>query len=54
MDFVRQAEKDVKQKENTTLTIFKDLYKQAKQKVSKLLHSTKYKFFTERITLLTY
>ena len=33
------------------LTIFKDLYRQAKHKVSKRVHSAKCKFFTERIAL---
>ena len=36
---------------NTKLTIFKDLYRQAKYKVSKLVHSAKCKFYTERIAL---
>ena len=36
---------------NTKLTIFKDLYRQAKHKVSKLVHSSKCKFYTERIAL---
>ena len=36
---------------NTKLTIFKDLYRQAKHKVSKLVHSAKCKFYTERIAL---
>ena len=34
---------------NTKLTIFKELYRQAKHKVSKLVHTTKCKFYTERI-----
>ena len=33
------------------LTIFKDLYRQAKHKVSKLVHTVKCKFYTERIAL---
>ena len=33
------------------LTIFKDLYGQAKHKVSKLVHTAKCKFYTERIAL---
>ena len=41
----RQAER------KTKLTIFKDLYRQAKHKVSKLVHSAKCKFYTERIAL---
>ena len=36
---------------NTKLTIFKDFYRQAKHKVSKLVHSAKCKFYTERIAL---
>ena len=36
---------------NTKLTIFKDLYRQAKLKVSKLVHTAKCKFYTERIAL---
>ena len=44
----RQAERKWR---NTKLTIFKDLYGQAKHKVSKLVHTTKCKFYTERIAL---
>ena len=33
------------------LTIFKDLYRQAMHKVSKLVHTAKCKFHTERISL---
>ena len=36
---------------NTKLTIFKDMYGQAKHKVSKLVHAAKCKFYTERIAL---
>ena len=36
---------------NTKLPIFKDLYGQAKHKVSKLVHTAKCKFYTERIAL---
>ena len=36
---------------NTKLTIFKDLYRQARHNVSKLVHSAKCKFYTERIAL---
>ena len=42
----RQAERKWR---NTKLTIFKDMYRQAKHKVSKLVHSAKCKFYTERI-----
>ena len=44
----RQAERKWR---NTKLTIFKDLYRQAKHKVSKLVHTAKCKFYTERIVL---
>ena len=44
----RQAERKWR---NTKLAIFKDLYRQAKHKVSKLVHSAKCKFYTERIAL---
>ena len=36
---------------NTKLTIFKDLYRQAKHKASILVHSAKCKFYTERIAM---
>ena len=35
---------------NTKLTIFKDLYRQARHKVSKLVHSAIHQFYTESIT----
>ena len=44
----RQAERKWR---NIKLTIFKDLYRQAKHKVSKLVHSAKCKSYTERIAL---
>ena len=44
----RQAERKWR---NTKLTIFMDLYGQAKHMVSKLVHTTKLKFYTERIAL---
>ena len=44
----RQAERKWR---NTKLTIFKDLYGQAKHKVSKLVHTAKCKFYTEKIAL---
>ena len=44
----RQAESKWR---NTKLTIFKDLYGQAKYKVSKLVHTAKCKFYTEGIAL---
>ena len=44
----RQAERKWR---NTKLTIFKDLYGQAKHKVSKLVHTAKCKSYTERIAL---
>ena len=36
---------------NTKLTIYKDLYRQEKHKVSKHVHTAKCKFYTERIAL---
>ena len=45
---IRQAEKKWR---NTKLNIFEDLYRQAKHKVSKLVHSAKCKFGTEGIAL---
>ena len=44
----RQAERKWR---NTKLTIFKDLYRQAKHKVSKLVHTARCKYYTERIAL---
>ena len=44
----RQAERKWR---NTKLTIFKDLYRQARHKVSKLVHTAKCKIYTERIAL---
>ena len=44
----RQAERKWR---NTKLTIFKNLYRQAKHKVSKHVHTANRKFCTERITL---
>ena len=44
----RQAERKWR---NTNLTIFKDLYRQAKHNVSKLVYTAKCKFYTERIAL---
>ena len=44
----RQAERKWR---NTKLTIFKDLYRQSKHKVSKLVNTAKCKFYTERIAL---
>ena len=44
----RQAERKWR---NTKLTIFTDLYRQARHKVSKLVHTAKCKFYTERIAL---
>ena len=42
----RQAERKWR---NTKLTIFKDLYRQAKHKVSKLVHTAKCKLCTEKL-----
>ena len=44
----RQAERKWR---NTKLTIFKYLYRQARHKVSNLVHSAKCRFYTERIAL---
>ena len=44
----RQAERKWR---NTKLTIFKDLYRQARYKVSKLVRTAKRQFYTERIAL---
>ena len=44
----RQAERKLRK---TKITIFKDLYRQAKHKASKLVHTNKCKFYTERIGL---
>ena len=44
----RQAERKWR---NTKLTIFKDLYRLAKHMVSKLVHTAKCKFYTERTAL---
>ena len=44
----RQAERKWR---NTKLTIFKDLYRQAKHKDAKLVHTAKCKSYTERIAL---
>ena len=44
----RQAERKWR---NTKITIFKDLYRQAMHKVSKLVHTANCKFYTERIAL---
>ena len=44
----RQAERKLR---NTELTIFNDLYRQAKHKVSKLVHTAKCEFYTEGIAL---
>ena len=44
----RQAERKWR---NTKLTIFKDLHRQAKHKVSKLAHTAKCQFYTKRIAL---
>ena len=45
---IHQAERKWR---NTKFTIFKDMYRQAKHKVSKLMHIAKCKFCTERIVL---
>ena len=45
-----QAERKLR---NTKLIIFKNLYRKAKHKVSRLVHTTKYKFYSERIALVS-
>ena len=54
-DEIFKAEKERRQAErkwrNTKLTIFKDLYRQVKHKVSNLVYTAKCKFYTERIAL---
>ena len=45
---IRQTERKWR---NTKLTIYKDVHRQAKHKVSKLVHTTKCQFCTERIAL---
>ena len=47
----RQAERKWRK---TKLNIFKDLYRQAKHEVSKLVHTAKCKSYTERIALLSF
>ena len=47
----RERRQEERKWRNTKLTIFKDLYGQAKHKVSKLVHTAKCKFYTERIAL---
>ena len=44
----RQAERKWR---NTKITLFKDLYRQTKHKVSKLVHTANCKFYNERIAL---
>ena len=46
----RQAERKLR---NTKLNIFQDLYRQAKHKVSRLVHTAKCKFYTERMALVS-
>ena len=54
MNLSRLREKDDDQRgkmRNAKLTIFKDLYRQAKHKVSNLVHTAKCQSYTERIAL---
>ena len=54
LNFLRLREKVVKQTKkwrNTKLTIFKDLFRQAKHKNSTLVHTDKCQFYTEGIAL---
>ena len=54
-DELFKAKSDIRQARrkwrNAKLTIFKDLYRQAKHKASKIVHIAKCKFYTERIAL---
>ena len=50
----RERRQAYKKWKNTKLTIFKDLYRQAMHKVSKLVHTAKCKFCTERIAQTSY
>ena len=51
---VKRERRQAKRKwRNTNLTIFKDLYRQAMHKVSKLMHLAKCKFYTEKIALVS-
>ena len=47
----RERRQDERKWRNTKLTIFKDLYRQAKRMVSKLVYTARCKFCTERIAL---
>ena len=47
----RKRRKAERKWRNTKLTIFKDMYRQSKHKVSKLVHSAKCKSYTERIAV---
>ena len=51
--FIAKRERRIVERKwrNTNLTISKDLYRQAKHKVSKLVHTAKCKFYTERFAL---
>ena len=53
MNFLKQRERRQAEGKwrNTKLTIFKDLYRQAKHKATKLVHTAKCKFYTDRIAL---
>ena len=47
----RERRQAVRKWRNTKLTICKDLYRQAKHKVSLLVHTAKCQFYTERMAL---
>ena len=55
MCFLRQRERcqAEKKRSNRKLTIFQDLYRQARHEVSKLLHTAACQFYAERIALST-
>ena len=48
---MRERRQAARKWRNTKLTIFMDLYRQARHMSSKLVHTAKCKFYTERITL---
>ena len=52
--FIAKSEKRLAERKwrNTKLTIFKGLYRHAKHKVSKLVHTAKCKFYTEIIIII--
>ena len=51
--FIAKRERDQAERKlrDTKLTVFRDMYRQAKHKVSKLVHMAKRQFYTKRIAL---